>query len=347
MVTDQASPATPDVIQQQAGKLLSHVGGFVAHRTVEMGLRHGLIDAVARNSEGVTPARLAAETSLDPFYVEVWCRAAVGAEVLDTAGDGAYRLAPGMDQLLLNPDSPGWMGGVFQIMVQPEIFDHFSAKLPSGDRLWWDAVSSDFIDRVSLTSRPFYTRLLEGGFDRVPGLVARLSSGARVAELACGTGRGLVRIAAAYPQSTFVAVDGDSHSLDTARAVLQDGGVLNRVSLVLSTLEDWRAADEFDAVLINVSMHECRDIDRVTDNVREALRPGGLFVISDFPFPEDAQGLRTPAARVMSGIQFFEALIGDQLLPTAYYVELLRRHGFRDVEGVDLTPVHNVIYGAK
>ena len=43
-MTDQASPATPDVIQQQAGKLVSHVGGFVAHRTVEMGLRHGFRD---------------------------------------------------------------------------------------------------------------------------------------------------------------------------------------------------------------------------------------------------------------------------------------------------------------
>ncbi len=30
----------------------------------------------------------------------------------------------------------------------------------------------------------------------------------------------------------------------------------------------------------------------------------------------------------MSGIQFFEALIGDQLLPTQAFVELLRRHGF-------------------
>ncbi len=336
-----------DLIPQQAGKLLSHVAGLVAHRTIEMGLRHGLIAAVAGHQDGVSPAALAEETKLDPFYAEVWCRAAVGAEVLDAIEGDAYQLAPAMGQLLLNPDFPGWVGGIFQLMVQPELFDHFAAKLPSGDGPWWDTVSADFIEGVSLTSRPFYTRLLAGGISRVPGLDERLSSGAHVAELACGTSRGLVRLAAAYPQSTWVAVDGDAHSLDVSRAVLDEGGVLDQVTLEQSTLEEWDHRAEFDAVLINVSMHECRDIDRVTDNVLQALKPGGLFVISDFPFPDSAAGLRTTPARVMSGIQYFEALIGDQLLPTAAFVDLLNRHGFRDVEGLEIAPVHNIVHGTK
>jgi SAM-dependent methyltransferase len=43
--------------------------------------------------------------------------------------------------------------------------------------------------------------------------------------------------------------------------------------------EDLDASDEYDAVIINVSMHECRDIDKVTQNVLRALKPGGhLFL---------------------------------------------------------------------
>ena len=49
----------------------------------------------------------------------------------------------------------------------------------------------------------------------------------------------------------------------------------------------------------------------------------------------------------MSGIQYFEALIGDQLLPTAAFVDLLNRHGFRDVEGLEIAPVHNIVHGTK
>lgn len=97
--------------------------------------------------------------------------------------------------------------------------------------------------------------------------------------------------------------------------------------------------------LINISMHECRDIDRVAANVRRALRPGGTFVVSDFAFPPALEGCRTVPGQPMCGVQFFEALIDDQLLPTEAFVVLLRRHGFRDVASFDLTPVHAVTYG--
>jgi hypothetical protein len=49
----------------------------------------------------------------------------------------------------------------------------------------------------------------------------------------------------------------------------------------------------------------------------------------------------------MSGIQFFEAQIDDQLLPVSTYLDLLDRHGFRDVGSFELSPVHAVTYGQK
>ena len=105
--------------------------------------------------------------------------------------------------------------------------------------------------------------------------------------------------------------------------------------------------EAYDLVYINISMHECRDIDRVTENVNRSLKPGGWFVISDFPFPETHDGLRTPAARLLTGIQYYEAQIDDQLLPTSAYVDLLDRHGFSRVVGTEITPTHNLIYGQK
>jgi hypothetical protein len=49
----------------------------------------------------------------------------------------------------------------------------------------------------------------------------------------------------------------------------------------------------------------------------------------------------------MSGIQFFEALIDDQLLPTKAFVDLLNRHDFKDVNAFDVTPVHAITHGRK
>ena len=42
-------------------------------------------------------------------------------------------------------------------------------------------------------------RLVPGGLQQVPGLPERLAAGATVVDSACGTGIGLVRLAAHYP----------------------------------------------------------------------------------------------------------------------------------------------------
>lgn len=166
-------------------------------------------------------------------------------------------------------------------------------------------------------------------------------------ELASGAGKGLVKFANTFPNTEVIGVDGDEHSIDLAWERVKDAGVSDQVSLVQSTLEDFVEEDSYDLVFINISMHEARDIDLVTQNVKRSLKPGGVFVISDFPFPATHEGLRTPAARILTGIQYFEAQIDDQLLPTTAFVDLLDRHGFQEVSASDITPVHNLIYGRK
>jgi hypothetical protein len=69
-------------------------------------------------------------------------------------------------------------------------------------------------------------------------------------------------------------------------------------------------------------------------------------VISDFPFPDTDEGLRSVPGRVMGAIQFFEAQIDDQLLPRAYYDTLLARHGFTDPGSASLTPMHALTWAA-
>lgn len=343
MSTTQST--APPEITQQAGVLLGQLAGYVAHRTVAMGRRTGLVAALAAAGEtGATPDQLAERLGFDPFYVATWCRAAFGAQVCERDGD-AYRLAPHMATLLLDEASPAFVGGVFGVLEQPELFGRFEQHLATGERLWWDGCSNEFIAAVSGTGRPFYRRLVPGGLAQVPGLAERLAAGCRVLDTACGAGLGLILLAQAYPECELVGVDGDGYSLALAEENLRAAGLADRVRLVHSPLEQMAFDQTFTVVINNISMHECRDADRVTRNVRKALEPGGWFVISDFPFPDDDAGLRTAPGRVMSGIQFFEAQIDDQLVPRRFYDELLARHDFHGIGSVGLTPMHALTYG--
>jgi SAM-dependent methyltransferase len=338
---------TEPSIKDQAGKILAHVAGYVGGRTIEIGLAHGLIEALAARPDGLTPEELAVRTELDPWYVAVWCRSALANDILERAGDGAYRLAPHMDTVLLDRGSPAYAGGTLSVLAQPEIFDRFGATLASGERTWWDKVGPGFIEGVAGTGGAFYVRLIPGGLARVPGLADELPNRPRFLDTACGAGVGLVRLAEAYPTATVVGADGDAYSVELAAERLRRHGLEGRVELVHTALEDLKRTAEFDLVINNISMHECRDIELVTRNVTRALKPGGHFVISDFPFPDTDHALRTVPGRIMSGIQFFEAQIDDQLLPVATYLDLLRDHGYRNVGSFELTPVHAVTHGQK
>lgn len=341
-----AGPAvTGPALAEQAPLVLGHVAGYVAHRTVAIGLRSGLIQHLA-DGGAADPEKLAAHLGLDPFYVSVWARSAFAAGILERSGSG-YALAPHMATLLLDMSSPAYVGGMFDVAERPEMFGRFEAELSSGSRMWWDETSPAWKAGVAQTGRPFYTRLVPGGLSHVPGLTAALEAGGSVLDTACGSGYGLVRLAAAFPAARVSGVDGDAHTVAAAREVLAEAGLGDRVPVTVSSLEDLVVDQPVDVVVNNISMHECRDIDRVTANVRAALRPGGWFVISDFPFPDSDDALRSAPGRIMSGIQFFEAQIDDQLLPRAFYDDLLARHGFTDIGSATLTPVHALTWGRR
>lgn len=332
--------------QEQARALLGSAAGHIATRTIRMGLDHGLLEFIAEHGP-VSSADLAEGVGLDELYARVWCRSAFAAGVLEGHDAEAYTLAPHVDVLLLDETSPGYVGGLFKVLTEPEMFDTFSENFESGERIWWDQTSPEWIAAVSETGGAFNTRFIPGGVSQVPGAEDRLAAGSKVLELACGTGLGLVRLGSHYPNVDLVGLDGDAHSLRSARSRVDGAGMSDRVELIRSGMEDLDADAEYDAITINVSMHECRDIEKVTAAVHRALKPGGYFLNSDFPFPESGEGVRTVPGRIMSGVQFFEALIDDQLVSVGYYLDLYERHGFSETGVVELTPVHAITWAKK
>ena len=344
-MTQSSSPQQE--LQQQAGKILSQVAGYVGIKTLEIGLKSGLLEEIARHPQGITADDLAKQRGFDSLYTQVWCRSAYAAEVLDLGEGNTFKLAPHMETLLLNQDSPGYVGGLPMVFTQPDMFDVLAQNLASGERTWWDKASPGWIQGVSNTGRPFYTRLIPGGLSGVPGLDDKLAEGGLIADLSCGAGIGLVKLANNYQNCSIVGVDGDAYSLELARELLGKEGVQDRTTLVVSSLEELNVSDEYDVALNNISMHECRDIEKSTANIYRALKADGYFVISDFSFPESIEDCRTVPARIMSGIQFFEATIDDQLQPVKTYVDLLNRHGFRNVDVIQINPLHALTFGQK
>jgi ubiquinone/menaquinone biosynthesis C-methylase UbiE len=105
--------------------------------------------------------------------------------------------------------------------------------------------------------------------------------GARLLDLACGTGQFLRQVKTNYPRLHVTGLDLSPHYLDAARLTLQ---AWSRVALVHAAAEAMPFADaRFDAVTCIYLFHELPPPVRraVVDEVRRVLKPGGMLIFVD------------------------------------------------------------------
>jgi SAM-dependent methyltransferase len=334
-------------IAEQQGKILGALGGTVTVWALELGLRLGVFDHLATKPDGDSVEGVATALGLDEQYTHVVLRAAYAAEVLERSGD-RYRLGEHMDILLLDADAPSYVGGPIRTFVAlRETFLDLREYARTGTREWWSDFDPEWIDAVGETGQAYYRRLLNVVVPKLPAVAKVLSGGARYIDLACGVCKGPAKIVDAFPSTTVTAVDGDPYTLDIAEREMKGREIRDRFTFVQSMLEDLDIEGGHDLAVINISLHEARDRQRVVDRAYAALDPGGTFIVQEFPFPEREEDVRSVPGRLMCGVQFFEAHIGCQLLPSSRFVEHLEKAGFKDVGVVDVTPLHVVIHGTK
>lgn len=333
-------------VAEQAGKVLAPLASTATIWGLELGLRLGIFDYLARAGQPQSAEDVASALELDPMYTKVILRSAFAAEVLDLA-NGKYGFADHMQTVLLDPDHPAYLGGAVRVLVAlRESFLDLREFAKTGERERWGDFDPEWIDAVGEHCQTYYRRILDAVVPQLPRLHDKLAAGARYLDLACGTCRGTAKLVVAYPNTTVTAVDYDPYVIELAERDMKERGIGESFTFVQSPLEDLDLRGGYDVALINVSLHEAKDKEAVVARAYDALDPGGVFLVSEFPFSEE-EDTRTVPGRLMCGVQFFEAHIGCQLLPSSRFVELLRGSGFKDIGVIDVTPTHAVIHGTK
>ena len=335
-------------LAEQSARLLGLYAGYLGTWTIELGLRAGLIRSLAARSGGATSGELASDLGLDAEYVEVWCHAAFAASLVDLTDDGRYVLMPQLATLLLDADAPEYLGGVARACVAlRETFVDLRRFVRSGQRKARNRVGTEWIAAASDMSLPFYQHLAGTVVPKMPSVAQALHDGGRVLDLTCGTCAGLSRVARAFPNATFTAVDGDWYSIEQARVILREQNLTDRFDLIHGNAESLRPSREHDVAIVNLALHGALDIARVIEVARDALRPGGTLLVSVLPTPGTVEARRNHLAQVVYGMQYFKALLGDRMLPICRIETLLERTGFRDIGVIEVASLQTVIFGTR
>jgi S-adenosylmethionine-diacylgycerolhomoserine-N-methlytransferase len=111
--------------------------------------------------------------------------------------------------------------------------------------------------------------------------------GGTVLEIACGTGRNLIRAAKAYPQARFYGLDVSEEMLATARGHVAAAGLAGRIALAKAdaTAFDPQAlfgVAAFDCVLVSYALSMIPPWERAAAEAATKLAPGGALHVVDF-----------------------------------------------------------------
>jgi trans-aconitate methyltransferase len=141
-----------------------------------------------------------------------------------------------------------------------------------------------------------YGEMLRADFPGFDGFQERVAaacgSGARsILELGTGTGETARRLLERFPDATLVGIDESEAMLAAARGALPE-----RVDLRVARLQDPLPTGPFDLVCSALCVHHLDGAEKADlfTRVREALAPGGRFVLGDVVLPADAAAPRIP-----------------------------------------------------
>ncbi len=345
----------PSKTEAFVGKVLGDAAGLFAMVCCSVGDKLGLFkDLEAHGPQ--TSRELAECLGLSGRYVREWgaCLAAAGYLAYDPQSQ-RYALPAENAPVLAQEGGASFFGGIFQQagallgLYEPLIraFKDGKGISPSlyGEDVWKGELRGNDMWHENL--------LVQVWIPLIPDVKARLEAGARVADIGCGSGKAIVRLAQAFPKSTFVGYDIDPPSVERAQALARADGVADRVRFEVLDLTKGMPGG-FDIITAFDVVHDTADPKGVFGRVRGALKPGGTFVLLEINGATRQEDNAAPLGPIFYGISLLFCMsiaiarggegLGTVGLHEGRVREFASHTGFASVRRVDLNNPMNVLY---
>ena len=278
-----APPAELDPVKVEAftATMLNVLNGGMTAVMMSIGHQVGLFDSMAGAAPG-TSTEIARRAGLDERYVREWLGAMVTAGVVEyDPGKGAFVLPPEHAALTTRAAGPHNFATYTQFIplcssVEPEVIESFR----NGGGVPYSSFPRFHEVMKEISGAVFDANLVDLTLPLVPGMVDRLRSGIRVADVGTGSGHAVNVMARAFPNSSFTGFDFSEQALAVGRAEAAEWGLDNATFEVkdAATLDGSRRFDfmtTFDAV------HDQADPEAMVRGIHNALEDGGYWLCVD------------------------------------------------------------------
>ena len=133
--------------------------------------------------------------------------------------------------------------------------------------------------------RPNYVgNIVANWLPALDGMVARLTGGAKVADVGCGYGYSTMLMAKAFPRSSFVGFDNHGPSIVSARQLAKQAN-LNNCQFETASALDF-AGEGYDMITCFDCLHDMADPVGAARHINKAMGKEGVWMIVE-PFAND------------------------------------------------------------
>ena len=352
MTTSTIDTAKADAF---VGRVLGDTSAMTTVILAAIGDRLGLFKALAGRAPA-TSAELAAQTGCNERYVREWLGGMASAGYLEyRSTDGRFALPPEHAPVLAQESGPVFFGGVHQELLGtlptlPRVIQAFrrggGVAAEAFDGNLWEGIER-------FTASWFEHLLLPVWLPALPGVQGKLEQGASLADVGCGHGVALIRLAQAYPRARFTGYDVLAPAVARATANAEAAGVAERVRF--RQLDGSKGLPEqYDIITTFDVVHDAADPEGLLRAIRVALRPDGIYLCVEINCAERLEENAGPIGALFHGFSILLCMttslaeggagLGTLGLPEPAMRAYCARAGFSHMRRVPLENPFNVLY---
>jgi SAM-dependent methyltransferase len=232
--------------------------------------------------------------------------------------------------------------------AQPRVQEAFKK---GGGVAWGDYGPCLFCSTARFFRPGYLHNLVQNWLPALDGVVAKLTTGAKVADVGCGHGWSTVIMSQAFPNSQFVGYDFHPGSIDAARAHAREHNVSN-ATFEVGTAKDYPGR-ALDFVTFFDCLHDMGDPAGAAGHVKETLKPDGTWMIVEPMAGDKMEDNMNPVGRIYyaastlvcvptSLSQEVGAALGAQA-GEAKLRDVITAGGFRNIRRATATPFNMVL----
>ena len=349
--------ASIDSAKQEAfvGQVLANTSAAMVTTLAALGDRLGLFKTLAASGPA-TSAEIAARAGIVERYAREWLGGMTSAGyVTYDPVTRRFALPPEHVAALADEGGPMFFGGIYEMLLSASsVVDRVAEAFRAGGGVPQSAYDDRFWDGMERFSGGWYDNLLvQQWLPAMPDVERRLRDGADVADVGCGRGRALLRLAQAYPASRYVGYDAFAPSVERATAQAREAGVADRVRYeVRDAASD--LPGRFDVITTFDVIHDAVDPIAVLRSIFRALKPDGIYVCLDANCSDKLEENTGPIGSIFHGISILYCMttslagggagLGTLGVHEHKLRELATVIGFRDLRRVPIEDPFNNLY---